>query len=477
MFNIQKAVSRLNYAPKLKEIKVTDIKQGLGVFTPVPGKAVSFAALKDTLKKAGYTLAAADIKLSGTLTREGRDACLLESLSGQRFVLVGAGLAKMLAQIESGSTVGISGDWKTVGSGKDSREVITPREVNKAATQSKIRSPASNFQVGSQATALGRKSAIRYFESPEVSGMMGEDASTSEQQDFFSNAFNLNSPRVTSLSATPLAPIRVTSPGLTVYRGGAVTPRLYFIRQHLGNLDVDRQVFDLSVSYTPSPRVQLELEIPVSRTAYNDNVASGSGVGLGNVTFWTKYRFFRKVKTYGDRQAAARLGLELPTGKKDAPTASRINVPAFVRQQLTPISGGFAPHFDIAFSQAGGRFIFGGNVEGILRTERDGFRMGHEIKVSSDLEYVLFPRKYVAPGGELFVIWETTFLHRGLGRLAGVPVSGSSATEYYVAPGLQYAMKPQFVIEGSFQFPVARNTGPLALRNDRNLLLGVRYLF
>lgn len=467
-------MSRLDYAPKLKEIKITDIKRGLGVFTPVSDKPVSFAALKETLKKAGYTLAAADIKLSGTLTREGQEAFLLVTTSGQRFVLAGADLGRALAQLESGNTVEITGAWKTDGSGKNAREVVTPGEVNKAATQSSLRRSMSNVRVGKQATALGRMIAIQYFESREV---IGEEASTLAQQDFFSNVFNPNALGVTSPSAKPLAPIRVTSPGLTVYRGGAVTPRLYFIKQHLGKLDVDRQVFDLSVSYTPAPRVQLEIEIPVSRTAYNDNVSAGSGVGFGNITFWTKYRFFRKVKTYGDRQAAVRLGLELPTGKKDAPAASQINVPAFVRQQLTPISGGFAPHFDVAFSQAGGRFIFGGNAEGIFRTERDGFHLGHELKLSSDLEYVLFPRKYVAPGGELFVILETTFLHRGLGRLAGSPVSGSNATEYYLAPGLQYAMKPQFVIEGSFQFPVVRHTGPLVLRNDQNLLLGVRYLF
>jgi hypothetical protein len=256
-----------------------------------------------------------------------------------------------------------------------------------------------------------------------------------------------------------------------------VTPRLYFINQHLGNLDVSRQVFDLSVSYTPSPRVQLEVEVSVSRTSFDNHISSGSGVGLGNITAWAKYRFFRKVKTYGDRQAAARFGLELPTGKKDAPTVARVNAPAFVRQQLTPINGGLSPHFDLTFSQAGGRFIFGGNVEVIVRTERDGFRMGHEIKVNTDLEYVLFPRKYVAPGGELFVILETTFVHRGIGRLTGLPVSGSNSSEYYAAPGLQYAAAPQFVIEGSYQFPLIRNTGPLVLRNDRNLLLGVRYLF
>jgi hypothetical protein len=103
--------------------------------------------------------------------------------------------------------------------------------------------------------------------------------------------------------------------------------------------------------------------------------------------------------------------------------------------------------------------------------------MGHEIRINTDTEYVLLPRKYVAPGGELFVILETTFVHRGIGRLGGVPVSGSNSTEYYLAPGLQYAMAPQFVIEGSYQFPVIRNTGPLVLRNDRNVLLGVRFLF
>jgi hypothetical protein len=223
--------------------------------------------------------------------------------------------------------------------------------------------------------------------------------------------------------------------------------------------------------------VQLEVEVPVSRTSFDNNLTSGASAGLGNITFWSKYRFFRKVKTYGDRQAALRFGLELPTGKKDAPTASQLNAAAFVRQQLSPISGGLSPHFDLAFSQAGGRFIFGGNAEVIVRSERDGFRMGHEIRISTDTEYVLLPRKYVAPGGELFVILESTFVHRGVGRLAGASVTGSNSTEYYLAPGLQYAMAPQFVIEGSFQFPLIRNTGPLVLRNDRNLLLGVRYLF
>jgi hypothetical protein len=424
VYNIQKAVSRLDYAPKLKEIEITDIKKGLAVFTPKPDKPVSFAALKATLKSAGYVLDSADISVGGTLNKEGEDWIVVAKSSGQKFVLEGPNVQTAVAGLEIDSPIEISGNWKTAGNKTNAREVIT----------------------------LGEKKQSHHAGS-SVDVFFAETADTSE------------------------APIRVTSPGLTVFKGGAITPRLYLIRQSLGTLKVNRQMVDVSLSYTPLSTLQLEAEVPISRTSFHDTATSGSGVGLGNITAWAKYRFFRKVKTYGDRQAAARFGLELPTGKKDAPSESQINVSAFVRQQLTPISGGLSPHFDVAYSQAGGRVIFGGNAEVIVRTERDGFRMGHEQRLSTDLEYVLLPRDYDKPGRELFLILETTFVHRGMGRLNGLPVSGSKATEYYLAPGLQYAAHPRFVAEGSVQFPVVRNTGPLALRTDVNVLLGVKYLF
>ena len=440
MYNIQKAVSRLDFAPKLKEIQVTDFQKGLGVFTPKPDKLVSFAALKESLKKAGYTLAAADITVAGTLASDDKGWAIVVKSSGQRFTLAGPNVAQTLAEAKAAETIELTGDWKTIGAGPTASEAIYPSARKTTARRNQISLPI-------------------FFK-----------ASFTEQP------LSASVPARTHEVITPLAPIRVTSPGLTVYKGGAVTPRFYFIKQHLGTLEVQRQIFDLSVSYTPSPRLQLEIEAPFSRTAYDDGISSGSGFGVGNITGWAKYRFFRTVETYGDRQAALRVGLELPTGKKTAPSQAQLNVPAFVRQQLTPINGGLSPHFDVAFSQAGGRFIFGGNAEAIFRTERDGFRMGHEQRLNTDLEFVI-PRDPHKPGGELFLILETTFVHRTDGRLDGARVAGSGATEYYLAPGLQYAAHPQFVVEGSFQFPVVRNTGPLALRTVRNILLGVRYLF
>ena len=417
MYNIQKAVSRLDYAPQLKEVQITEIKKGIGVFTPKPDKPVSFAALKQKLKKAGYVLASAVITVSGKLSRDEGQWSIIAQTSEQRFNVSDPGA--LLANATAGEIAELSGDWKT--QEKEPSELITLKSFKKLQ--------AANHAVTFMPAGFAE------------------------------------------------APIRVTSPGLTVYKGGAVIPRIYFIKQHLGDLEVSRQLFDLSVSYTPSPRVQLEIELPVSRTTFRDGPSEHSQAGLGNVTLWGKYRFFRKVKTYGDRQAAFRAGLELPTGKKEAPTQSQVNAPDFVRQQLTPISGGLAPHLNMSFSQAGGRFIVGGDAEAIVRTERDGFRMGHELRVSTDSEYVLLPRKYDSPGNELFLILETVFVHRSSGRLNGMKVDASGTTEYYLAPGLQYAAAPQFVIEGSFQFPVIRNTGPLVLKNDRNILMGFRYLF
>ena len=451
MYNIQKAVSRLDYAPKLKEIQITNIKKGLGLFTPKPDKPVSFEALKATLKKAGYTLDSADITVMGTVQKEGNTWLLVLDSTNQRFTLDNA--QSKVDDDKVGDKFEVTGNWKTVGAGASSHEVISVRSVKKAET--------------------GVRGVMRLGDRP----LLVNFVHAKFEPQFFTGSSPAEAPEAESLAPQPLAPIRTTSPGLTVYKGGAITPRLYLIKQHLGTLDVKRQVLDLSISYTPSPRVQLEAEIPFMRTTFDDGVSSGSGVGLGNVVVWSKYRFYRTVKTYGDRQAALRFGLELPTGKKTAPSVETINAAAFVRQQLTPINGGLSPHFDVAFSQAGGRVIFGGNVEGIVRAERDGFRMGHEVRVNTDLEYVLLPRDYQAPGKELFLILESTFLHRARGRLDGSVVDGSKSTEFYLSPGLQYASDPRFVVEGSVQIPVVRKSGPLVLRTDINILAGIKYLF
>jgi hypothetical protein len=415
-------VSRLPFAPGIDEVKITDVQKGLGEFRPKPEKPVSLAALKDALKKAGYTLASAEVTAVGALEREGDKWLLVADSSKQRFLLERNG-----ETFTPGDHVEVAGEWKTAGEKEAASEVIRLRAAQKVAA---ARSPAT--------------------ENVEVAVIEG---------------------------GAPVTPIRTTSPGLTVYRGGAVVPRYLFTRQHLGSLKIDRHAIRLAFSYTPTPALQLEADIPYQWSSFSDGTREGSGQGWGNVTLWAKYRFFRALETWGDRQAAMRFGLELPTGQKDAPTAEQLPLPAFVRQQLTPISGGLAAHVDTSFSQARGRFVYGANIEAILRSERDGFRLGHELRVNTDLEYVLLPLKYRSPTNELFLIFETTYVHRGRGRVGSRTVVDSGLDGFYVAPALQYVPGARFLVEASFQVPVVERAGPQVLRTDRSFLFGVRYLY
>src|SRR6185436_8697954 len=120
-------VSRLDYAPKLKKIELTDIKKGIGVFTPKPDKPVSFAALKATLKSAGYVLDSAGITVAGTLEREGDLWVVTVTPSGQKFVIEGP------TETPAGSPIEIVGNWKTIGNGTSAREVIVPAEKKQAS--------------------------------------------------------------------------------------------------------------------------------------------------------------------------------------------------------------------------------------------------------------------------------------------------------------------------------------------------------
>jgi hypothetical protein len=116
VYNIQKAVSRLEFAPKLKEIEVTDIHKGLGVFTPKPDKPVSFAALKEALKKAGYTLDKADITVVGTLAKDAKGWAIVVP-SGQQFFLTGSEVDQAVSGDDAGAHLEITGDWNTLGTG------------------------------------------------------------------------------------------------------------------------------------------------------------------------------------------------------------------------------------------------------------------------------------------------------------------------------------------------------------------------
>jgi hypothetical protein len=432
-FNIRKAVSLLDFGPKPEEVKITDFYQGLCEFAPKGEKPVRFADLKATLKRAGFKLISAEITVSGKLSHDDSGWWIESVGSGQRFELAGYGPGAEVEKGAAGVDFELVGDWQTGSKSCEKCEVIRVR-----------------------------------------SGKIGDRRSETSDVPF-PNASPIGGPFVEEDAAAgmPPAPIRTTTTSLAVYKGGEVTLRYHFMQQHLGDLKVDHHEARLGFSYTPTPRLQFEGEVPYHIYSQGSSSAHNSG----NVIGWIKYRFYNSLETGGDRQAAIRVGIELPTAGKNVVGDPATNGDEFLRRQLLRIDGGLSTHMDAVYSRARRRFVYGANVEGVMRREFEGVRMGNEVRLNTDLEYILLPVEYRGPTNELRLILETTYLHKARGRINGQVVPGSSASEYYVAPAIQFAFNPRWVIEGSYQLPVVLNTGPRLLRTDRSVMFGIRFMY
>lgn len=417
-------MSRLEFGPDTSQVEITDLKKGLGVFRPKPGKAVSLTQLANALKDIGYKLADAIITLSGTLERSGEDWIVRSSDAKQLFILRGDKVREVAERIGAGKGVRLRGKWQAEFNGSEQREIIINAEVEAIPGLPPAEPPAASAALPAPIFAT---------------------------------------------------PIRTTSPGTIVYRGGAVVPRWNLIKQSLGDLDVSWNILKFGLAYSPTPRTLVEAEIPYVHTSFRSGSISGSASGLGNIIVWGKYRFYRTLAEWGDRHASARFGLEFPTSANNHFLNS--GLPAAVRRQMQPGSGGVSPHLELSYSSGVKRFVYGGSVEQIIRTERDGFHPGHELRANADFEYIFLPRDYRQPTKELFGLLEITYLHRGKAQLHGVSVAETGANVLLLAPGIQYVANPRLLLELSAQMPVRQVIGSQVPRTKVNLLAGIRFLF
>jgi hypothetical protein len=332
-FNIRKAVSLLDFGPRPEEVKITEFYQGLCEFAPKAEKPVRFADLEATLKNAGFKLISAEITVLGKLSRDDSGWWIEAGSSGQRFELAGEAPGSEVEKGAAGVNFELIGDWQTGGKSCDQCEVIRVR-----------------------------------------SGKRG-DPHTETGDAHFLDAHPIRGPfvEVDAAGGMPPAPIRMTTPSLAVYKGGEVTLRYHFMQQHLGDLRVDHHEARLGFSYTPTSRLQFEGEVPYHIFSQGRSSAHNSG----NVIGWIKYRFHNSLETGGDRQAAIRVGIELPTASKNVVGDPATNEAEFLRRQLLRIDGGLSTHVDAVFSRAKRRFVYGANVEGVIRREFVGVRMGN----------------------------------------------------------------------------------------------------
>ena len=118
MYGIKTAVRRLEFAPKNKEMEVTDIATGRFVFRPRPDKAVSLAGLRKSITDSGYEIKDVRIEVAGSLTADGR---LRVPETGQVFHLEGEEkLRELRAKADPEGRVTAAGFWSL----KDGEEAV-----------------------------------------------------------------------------------------------------------------------------------------------------------------------------------------------------------------------------------------------------------------------------------------------------------------------------------------------------------------
>lgn len=277
-------------------------------------------------------------------------------------------------------------------------------------------------------------------------------------------------------SPVSAAAIRVVSPSTGIFFGNVLAGQTIFQDASEGPTEVSARVNPVEVFFSPTTNTLFGLAVPyVEKRLRISGVGETTTRGLGDVTVIGHYRFFNRTgKGYAD-MAAARIGIELPTGSTER--GVRLEVPEPVRRKLQPGSGST----DLAFTLAAGREHYRYNVNfdaGYrLNTEHDAFRFGDQAFADLGFEPFLFPQWTRPRGFELLGVLEFDFLHQERDQLAGKGVASSGGDSLFIAPGVQWIATERVLFEASLQLPLAQDLNGTQPELDHNLLVGFRFVF
>ena len=270
------------------------------------------------------------------------------------------------------------------------------------------------------------------------------------------------------------APLRTTNPSTGLFAGRIIAPRFLLTEASGHGVAFQEQGVSLDLTTRPSPRTTAGVVIPYLMRELRTGGRTYRQEGLGDVGLFGKYRFHRKLSTWGDAQAAFLLAVRTPSG-----STGRVGpgLAETLSRSLQTGTGTWGLTADLSYQRARKRFILGGNAAYTANIEARGFRPGSEVRLNLDTEYLLLPLRYRAPGKEMFVLLEWLFVHREPSRLLGRELPSTGGTQFFLAPGVQYAASERLLLEASVALPVYQDLRGRAPRADFNVLVGLRYVY
>ena len=208
------------------------------------------------------------------------------------------------------------------------------------------------------------------------------------------------------------------------------------------------------------------------KTTISGERRTHSANGLGDISLFGRYIFFKNNFPGGNFRVAPFAGVETPTGDDDESDAFG-RKPASVQ----PGSGSWDPFGGIVATYQVLDFQVDAQVSYKANTEANDFEFGDVARLDASLQYRLWPPslKGGVPGF-LYGVLEANFIHQDKNRSGGGKDPNSGGTRLFLVPGLQYVTK-RWIVEAAVQLPIVQDLNGTALENDYIVRAGFRFNF
>lgn len=238
---------------------------------------------------------------------------------------------------------------------------------------------------------------------------------------------------------------------------------------------LDRIVSRLTLlPYAPSQRVTTSVTFPV--LVQRLRVAPGDWdehAGLGDASASVKWAFLTHHRPGGTTQLAVRGSVSLPTG----PTGARARDGSLLPRMAQLGSGAWQGGGALIATVIRGRWGLNADVGHARSTRDDGFRAGAVTRydVAIGMRVPRLVETIRTRTWQFYLEWNGVVTARS--RDGDTSLLDSGGHEAWLSPGLQWVMRSDFLVEGSVQIPVLRDTNGIQPDAGVRPALGARVLF
>ena len=265
------------------------------------------------------------------------------------------------------------------------------------------------------------------------------------------------------------APIFGASPRTQFFLGTALRSFGQFEKASGGGKELKVWTAPAIFSYAVATNATLNLVVPYQRRHLETPTGDFDAEGIGDITLFGKYTFYRRDLPFGRDQLALIGGLELPSGStskgpglKDAPA-------------LQLGSGGVDGIVGIAAGTTRRSYSIEGAVRGKINSEAKDFKFGNVLLYDLYLAYQTYP-EWPTPPAQLNFSIEFNGRTFADNEVEGKTVD-TGGTVLFISPGIQYIVTGNLLFETGVQVPIVKDFPSGQLEPDFTVLFGFRFIF